>query len=86
MLLLLAIAGLMAVLGYVIYDSTWGALKEMTQTKDVRTKVQSEPPPPPLLQQPFNVLLIGVDLRADRPDEGARSDTLIVAHVDPAGK
>jgi LCP family protein required for cell wall assembly len=31
---------------------------------------------------PFNVLLLGVDSR-DNPDDGARSDTLIVVHVDP---
>jgi LCP family protein required for cell wall assembly len=85
MLLLLVVAGLMGVLGYVLYDRTWGALKEITQTKDVR-KVQGGAPSPPLLQEPFNMLLIGVDLREARPDEGARSDTLIVAHVDPVGK
>lgn len=35
--------------------------------------------------KPFNVLLIGVDSR-DSPDEGVRSDTLIVVHVDPIQK
>jgi LCP family protein required for cell wall assembly len=35
-----------------------------------------------LLEQPFNVLLVGVDSR-DNPDEIARSDTLIVVHVEP---
>ncbi|MCX7791021.1 MAG: LCP family protein [Chloroflexaceae bacterium] len=35
------------------------------------------------LRQPFNVLLIGVDRRPD-PEEGARSDTLILVHVNPA--
>jgi LCP family protein required for cell wall assembly len=34
---------------------------------------------------PFNVLLLGVDQRDD-PDEGVRSDTLIVVHVDPQEK
>ncbi|MFP4435892.1 MAG: LCP family protein [Chloroflexaceae bacterium] len=34
------------------------------------------------LREPFNVLLVGVDERDD-PDEGVRSDTLIVVHVDP---
>ncbi len=32
--------------------------------------------------QPFNVLLLGVDSRDDA-DQGVRSDTLIVVHVDP---
>lgn len=34
------------------------------------------------LREPFNVLLVGVDKRSD-PNEGVRSDTLIVVHVDP---
>jgi LCP family protein required for cell wall assembly len=37
---------------------------------------------PEALQKPFNVLLIGVDKRPD-PDDGARSDTLILIHLDP---
>lgn len=37
---------------------------------------------PNTLLDPFNVLLIGVDMRDD-PDEGVRSDTLIVVHVHP---
>lgn len=37
---------------------------------------------PNTLLNPFNVLLIGVDMRDD-PDEGVRSDTLIVVHVHP---
>jgi LCP family protein required for cell wall assembly len=31
---------------------------------------------------PLNFLLIGSDLRSDDPDEGQRSDTIIVAHLD----
>jgi LCP family protein required for cell wall assembly len=34
---------------------------------------------------PFNVLLLGVDSR-DNPEDGARSDTLIVVHVEPEEK
>ncbi|PDW00948.1 LCP family protein [Candidatus Chloroploca asiatica] len=34
------------------------------------------------LRQPFNVLLIGVD-RRDDPEDGVRSDTLILTHVNP---
>jgi LCP family protein required for cell wall assembly len=39
---------------------------------------------PASLREPFNVLLVGVDRRPD-PEEGVRSDTLILVHVDPAG-
>jgi LCP family protein required for cell wall assembly len=79
---LLAVVG---VAGYLLYDRTFGAVKA-TVTKDVRERPKGDAPPPPLLQQPFNVLLIGVDLREAKPEDGARSDTLIVAHVDPIGK
>lgn len=33
-----------------------------------------------------NVLIVGVDERPDNPEEGVRSDTLIVAHLDAAGR
>jgi LCP family protein required for cell wall assembly len=38
---------------------------------------------PGSLREPFNVLLVGVDRRPD-PEEGVRSDTLILLHVEPA--
>ncbi|NJP06921.1 MAG: LCP family protein [Chloroflexaceae bacterium] len=38
--------------------------------------------PPDMMREPFNVLLLGVDIRPDS-DEGVRSDTLIVVHVQP---
>ncbi|MGQ9548273.1 MAG: LCP family protein [Roseiflexus sp.] len=34
----------------------------------------------------INILLIGVDERPDRPEEGVRSDTLIVVHLDTIGR
>ena len=34
-------------------------------------------------EEPFNVLLLGSDARADDPDMGARTDTIIVVHIDP---
>ena len=34
-------------------------------------------------EEPFNVLLLGSDARADDPDMGARTDTIIVVRVDP---
>lgn len=42
-------------------------------------------PPANALVTPINVLLLGVDLRQDHPDEGVRSDTLILLHLDPGG-
>lgn len=52
----------------------------------VEGQENAEAPTPALLQKPFNMLVIGVDLREARPDEGARSDTLIVVHVSPVDK
>ncbi len=37
---------------------------------------------PATLREPFTILLLGVD-RRDDPNEGVRSDTLIVVHVNP---
>ena len=34
----------------------------------------------------INLLIIGVDERPGAPEEGVRSDTLIVAHLDPGGR
>lgn len=39
-------------------------------------------PLPNALRSPFNLLLIGVDKRPN-PEDGVRSDTLILVHVDP---
>ena len=41
--------------------------------------------PPNTLTTPFNILLIGVDKRPNE-DDGARTDTMIVVHVDPVQK
>jgi polyisoprenyl-teichoic acid--peptidoglycan teichoic acid transferase len=42
-------------------------------------------PLPNALREPVNILLIGVDRRPN-PDDGVRSDTLIVVHLDPQGR
>ncbi|HEU4326947.1 MAG TPA: LCP family protein [Roseiflexaceae bacterium] len=45
-------------------------------------------PPAPLLSLAggMNVLIIGVDERPDHPEEGVRSDTLMLAHLDNGGR
>ena len=45
----------------------------------------TQAPLPNALQQPVNILLLGVDKRPTA-DDGVRSDTLIVVHLDPQGK
>ncbi len=49
------------------------------------TLVEAAEATPGATLDPFNVLLLGVDSRED-PDDGARSDTLIVVHVNPGEK
>ena len=44
-----------------------------------------EGPLPNALRDPINILLIGVDKRPN-PDDGVRSDTLILVHLDPLQK
>lgn len=55
-----------------------------------RTIVVAETRPNPPVASPLlggmNVLIIGVDERPDHPDEGVRSDTLILAHIDAIGR
>jgi LCP family protein required for cell wall assembly len=47
--------------------------------------VPTLPPLPNALREPVNVLLLGVDKRPSA-DEGVRSDTLILVHLDPLEK
>lgn len=72
--------------GIYLYTNVFGALARIGGGEDVRPTPVGGGPPPAIMQQPFNVLVIGVDLRASHPEEGARSDTLIVVHVDPRDK
>src|SRR6266511_3162451 len=44
--------------------------------------VATPAPLPNALREPVNFLLVGVDKRPN-PDDGVRSDTLILVHLDP---
>lgn len=85
-LLLVAVFAVLSVGGVYAYSRISSTLSNISSGEDVRPAVAQQGPPPALLQAPFNVLVLGVDLRADDPTEGARSDTLIVVHVDPVQK
>lgn len=84
--MIVALLAIMLVGGVYGYNRFFGAINKISSGEDVRPTQVAQGPPPALLQAPFNVLVIGVDLRANDPTEGARSDTLIVVHVDPVGK
>ncbi len=79
LMLLVALGGIYA------YLRISSALNKISSAQEVRmqpTEIGGGPLPP-LLQRPFNILVIGVDVRSDATTEGVRSDTLIVVHVDP---
>src|SRR6266496_1528676 len=48
--------------------------------------VRPNPPIASPLLGGTNLLIVGVDERPDHPEEGVRSDTLIVLHLDPNGR
>ncbi len=48
------------------------------------TDLRSNRPPANSLLSPTTILLLGVDLREEFPEEGIRSDTLMLLHTDPA--
>lgn len=85
----LAIVGLVLI-GVIIGGFIWarGQLRSIERVDPRRPTAAAAAAPvadlPDNLREPFNVLLIGVDRRADML-EGVRSDTLILVHVDPAG-
>lgn len=85
-LIIVALLAVIFVGGVYAFNRISRTINVISSGEDVRPTAAAAVPPPALLQAPFNVLVIGVDLRADQPDEGARSDTLIVVHVDPLQK
>jgi LCP family protein required for cell wall assembly len=54
-------------------------------SKVAMADVRQNRPPANVLLAPMNILLLGVDLRQDHPDEGVRSDTLMLLHLNPTG-
>jgi LCP family protein required for cell wall assembly len=58
----------------------------MISSQIVVSDVRENAPAASPLVGNVNVLIIGVDERPDNPEEGVRSDTLIVAHLDTAGR
>jgi polyisoprenyl-teichoic acid--peptidoglycan teichoic acid transferase len=47
--------------------------------------VRGDRPRARMLVSPLNILLAGVDSRPDHPEEGVRSDSLLLLHLDPLG-
>lgn len=76
--LALIIGIVLLVAGTIVFQQRVAAKVRMADVRDNR-------PPGSLLVTPMNILLLGVDLRPDYPEEGVRSDTLMLLHLDPAG-
>ncbi len=86
-LVIVALIALVCVGGVYLYINVFSTLATISRGEDVRpTSIAGGGPPPAVIREPFTMLIIGVDLREDHPDDGARSDTLIVVHVDPRDK
>ncbi|HEU5086773.1 MAG TPA: LCP family protein, partial [Roseiflexaceae bacterium] len=79
-LAVLGIAGLVLIVLVLVYLQVRNLAGHIS-VADVR--------PAPVIATPLagaNILLIGVDQRPDFPEEGVRSDTLIVLHLDTPGR
>ncbi len=65
---------------------TWALQRQVSAVADavVVPEVRSNPPLNTALLGGFNVLLVGVDERPDHPEEGVRSDSLILARINAA--
>lgn len=99
---MLAIVGLLAIgalgFGLLRANQTLGAIQQddprlrqpavgagTAQAPAAGSRPNNAVAPPSALTEPINVLLIGVDKRPDL-EEGVRSDTLILVHLDPLAK
>ncbi len=61
------------------------ALQQVVAGRVVVADTRANRPSGKLLNSPSNILLLGVDLRPDHPEEGVRSDTVQLLHLDPGG-
>jgi LCP family protein required for cell wall assembly len=78
LLIVLGLALLALLLFYLQIRSVAGKLV----VRDVRPNAPISSP----LTGGMNLLIVGVDERADHPEEGVRSDTLILVHLDALGR
>jgi polyisoprenyl-teichoic acid--peptidoglycan teichoic acid transferase len=72
----------LGLIGLVVFYLQIRSVASQIVVRDVRPNA---PIASPLLGG-MNVLIVGVDERPDHPEEGIRSDTLIVLHLDPNGR
>lgn len=75
---LLIVGSVVALVGVLVFQQRVAGKVALADVRQNRPRGQ-------LLVQPMNILLLGVDLRENAPEEGIRSDTLMLLHLDPAG-
>ncbi len=87
---LLGLASVLAVVVIIaialVFNWARSSLQAIQQADPRHPTAATGQPTPPLaasLREPLNVLLVGVDRRPDT-QEGVRSDTIILVHIDPA--
>lgn len=73
---------LLALLGALVLYLRFRAAAGVVAARDMRPNAPVSSP----LAGGTNLLIVGVDERPDHPEEGVRSDTLIVVHLDPHGR
>lgn len=85
-----SVVAVAVLLAWAFWNWVGGTLSAIEQQDPRQAPVRGETAPalevaelPSSVREPFNLLLVGVDRRAN-PEEGVRSDTLILVHVNPA--
>lgn len=79
------IAGISALGFYVFKESQKQAINQdlHSMSKEVMESIDKELTGMTKFDEPFTLLLLGSDARADDPDMGARTDTIILCRIDP---
>lgn len=85
-IVIIALVGIIAGLGAYIYKETQKEAVNADLHKlsdEAMSAIDTELTGMTSFEEPFTVLLLGSDARADDPDMGARTDTIILVRVDP---
>lgn len=80
------LVGAIAALGFYIYKENQKAVINEDlhkMSKDAMDAIDNELTGMRTFEEPFNVLVLGSDARSGDPDMGARTDTIILARIDP---
>ena len=85
-ILIIALVAGVAALGSYIYKESYKAQVNAdlhNMSSSIMEAIDNELTGMTTFEEPFTVLLLGSDARADDPDMGARTDTIILCRIDP---